>query len=135
MVLGLGVFGALAGSVMVHAQWTTPTPPAGWFGNTADVWGQFGLAGWTSGSTSMTGLITGFINWVLGLLSLIALVICLYGGFKMVTAAGDDAKYKEGFKILKQAAIGLIVIGLSWIIVSTIFKLIGNVSTGSTGTV
>jgi len=130
MVLGLATFGFFAWSAMVHAQTT-----AGWFGNTADVGGQFGLAGWTTGSTSMTALIKGFINWVLGLLSLIALCICLWGGFQMVTAAGDDAKYKGGFKILKQAAVGLIVIGLSWIIVSTIFSLIWNVATGSKGTV
>jgi len=58
-------------------------------------------------------------------LSLIALGMALFGGFKMVTAAGDDGKYKEGFKVLKQAAIGLVVVGLSWIIVSTIFALIG----------
>jgi hypothetical protein len=57
-------------------------------------------------------------------LSLIALAMALFGGFKMVTAAGDDGKYKEGFKVLKQAAIGLVVVGLSWIIVSTIFLLI-----------
>ena len=44
----------------------------------------------------------------------------------MVTAAGDETKYKEGFKVLKQAAIGLAVIGLSWLIVSFIFLLIGG---------
>ena len=36
-----------------------------------------------------------FLNWVLGILSLVALVVLLYGGFNMVTAAGDDAKYKK----------------------------------------
>ncbi|MEI7558636.1 MAG: hypothetical protein WCJ45_07785 [bacterium] len=51
-----------------------------------------------------------FINWMLGMLALIALVILLRGGFQMVTAAGDDAKYKKGFKILQQAAIGLVFI-------------------------
>ena len=51
-----------------------------------------------------------FINWMLGMLATIALVICLYAGFIMVTAAGDDAKYKKGMGILKQAGIGLVVI-------------------------
>jgi hypothetical protein len=58
----------------------------------------------------MLSVARNFVNWVLGLLSLIALGMALYGGFKMVTAAGDDGKYKEGFKILKQAAIGLIIV-------------------------
>ena len=50
----------------------------------------------------------------------------------MVTSAGDETKYKAGFKVLKNAAIGLIVIGLSWIIVSIIFRAITQ--TGSAAT-
>jgi hypothetical protein len=63
----------------------------------------------------------------LGLISLVALLMALYGGFQMVTSAGDDTKYKAGFKVLKNAAIGLIIIGLSWILVSSIFWIIGTV--------
>ncbi|MDR3169511.1 MAG: pilin [Candidatus Peribacteria bacterium] len=69
-----------------------------------------------------------FINWMLGMLATIALVICLYAGFLMVTAAGDDAKYKKGMGILKQAGIGLVIIGLSWLIVSVVFWLISTMS-------
>ncbi len=93
-------------------------------------WQQFGLA-WGTGQGEEMGLIKvvkTVINRVLTLLALIALVLALYGGFQMVTAAGDDGKYKAGFKVLKQAAIGLIVIGLSWIIVTSIFWLIGKSS-------
>ncbi len=68
-----------------------------------------------------------FINWMLGMLALVALVILLYGGFIMVTAAGDDAKYKKGFKILQQAAIGLIFIWVSWLVVSVIFWLLTTI--------
>lgn len=59
------------------------------------------------------------------MLSLIALVILLRGGFQMITAAGDDAKYKKGFKILQQAGVGLLFIGVSRLIVSVIFWLLG----------
>lgn len=68
------------------------------------------------------------INWLLGILATIALVICLYAGFLMVTAAGDDKKYQQGITILKHAAIGLAIIWLSWLIVSVIFWFIGNAS-------
>ena len=51
----------------------------------------------------------------------------------MVTAAGDDGKYKAGFKILKQAAIGLAFIALAWFMVSIIFWLIGTVGAKTTG--
>ncbi len=70
-------------------------------------------------------VIKSFINWMLGILALIALCILLRGGFQMVTAAGDDAKYKKGFKILQQAGIGLVFIGVSWLVVSVIFRLLG----------
>ncbi|MDR2415784.1 MAG: pilin [Candidatus Peribacteria bacterium] len=72
--------------------------------------------------------IKSFINWVLGMLATVALVICLYAGFLMVTSAGDEAKYKKGMDILKRAGIGLIIIGLAWLIVSVVFWLIGNMT-------
>ena len=67
-----------------------------------------------------------FINWVLWMLSLIALVICLRGWFQMLTASGDEGKYKKWFTILKQAAIALAVIWLSWLFVTLILYLINN---------
>lgn len=66
------------------------------------------------------------INWILWILATIALVICLYGWFKMVTAAGDEKKYGEWLNVLKYAAIGLAIIGLSWMIVSVIFWFVGT---------
>ncbi|GHW02522.1 hypothetical protein AGMMS50249_3080 [candidate division SR1 bacterium] len=84
-----------------------------------------------NGSSSLLDMIVKAINWVLGLLSIIALVICLYGGFMMVTAAGDDAKFKKGQGILKQAAIGLAVILLARAIVSIVFWFVNSM--GSTG--
>jgi len=72
--------------------------------------------------------IKSFINWTLGMLATIALVLCLYAGFMMVTSTGDDAKYKKGLDIIKKAAIGLIIIGLAWLIVSIIMWLIQNLT-------
>jgi hypothetical protein len=109
IVMGLGIF---AWSTMVNAQLTTQV------GKTTA--GTF----WVNSDKTLIEVIKSFINRVLLLLSLIALAIALYGGFKMVTAAGDEGKYKEGFKILKQAAVGLIIVWLSWVIVSTVFWLV-----------
>lgn len=82
-----------------------------------------------TGSDSLITSIKTFINWVLGLLATIALCILLWGGFQMVTAAGDEEKYATGFKILKQAGIGLAFIGLAWFVVSIIFFLLNLVTT------
>lgn len=51
----------------------------------------------------------------------------------MVTATWDDGKYKEGFKILKQAAMWLFFIWLSRLIVSMIFWIIWLVTGSGSG--
>lgn len=74
------------------------------------------------------------INWVLGILSFIALVLCLWGGFQMMTSGGDSKKYESGLNLLKWAAIGLAVIAVSWLIVSLIFYVInGSAAQGTEG--
>jgi hypothetical protein len=86
------------------------------------------------GSTSMAQdslikTIKNFINRVLGILALIALIILLRGWFQMVTAAWSDEKYKKWFKILQQAAVWLAFVALSWLVVSLIFYVIGLITT------
>ncbi len=78
---------------------------------------------------SLINVIKWFINWTLGILALIALIVLLRWGFQMVTAAWDEEKYKKGWTILKQAAIWLVIIGLAWFIISLIFRLINLTST------
>ena len=73
------------------------------------------------------------INWVLWILSMIALVLCLWGGFQMMTSGGDSKKYESGLNVLKWAAIGLAIIACSWLIVSLIFYVInGSISWSGT---
>ena len=88
-----------------------------------------GVGGNTEGTGSkLIDSVKSFINWMLGMLATIALVICLYAGFLMVTSAGDEKKYEQGMNILKKAGIGLIIIGLAWLIVSVVMWLIGNLT-------
>ena len=132
----LAFFGLAVGSLTtVHAQswnnqfyWNQATSDgSSGFGVATDA-GDLGVAG-AGNDTNLVDGIKGFVNWVLGLLSFIALCVLLYGGFQMITAAGDEAKYNAGLTILKQAAIGLIFVGLSWMIVTFIFSIIGVVTT------
>lgn len=67
-----------------------------------------------------------WVNWVLGILALIALIIIMYGGFLMVTSAGNDDSYSKWFTILKYAAVWLILIGIAWFVVSIIFWLVAQ---------
>lgn len=64
------------------------------------------------------------INRILWILWLIALLMLIRWGLQMVTAAGNEERYNNGWKILKQAAIWLAFIGVSWFIVSLILYVI-----------
>ena len=74
--------------------------------------------------TLISQIIQTAVNWILGMLAMIVLLLLIYGGFQMVTAAGDEEQYGKWFTILKQAAFGLVMIWLAWFIVSLIFFLI-----------
>lgn len=68
-----------------------------------------------------------FINYALGFLALIAFAMLIWGGYKMVASGGDEEAYKEGIKVLKNAAIGIAFIAVSWFLVTFIFFAIGAV--------
>ncbi len=99
---------------------------------------------WISTDNKLTGQTTAWdtgvkvvkrtINMCLWLLSTIAVVICMYGWFLMVTAAGDEKKYQKGLSVLKYAAIWLAIIALSWIIVGVIFRFIGAAANDNNAT-
>jgi hypothetical protein len=62
------------------------------------------------------------------MLAFVALVVVLYGWFQMVTAAGDDAKFKSWKTALKKVTIGIIGIGASWLIISFFFWIVNTMS-------
>lgn len=48
----------------------------------------------------------------------------------MITAAGEDGKYQTGFKVLKQAAIGIAFVGLAWIFITFVFYFLSAITGG-----
>lgn len=65
--------------------------------------------------------IVGKVMWFLWLL---AVLLAIYGGFMILTAAWDDNKVKKGKTILTQAALGLVVIFLAYSIVNFVIGLL-----------
>lgn len=61
--------------------------------------------------------VTRIIQWVLGLLGLIAVIMIIIGGFRWMTAGGNEEKVEAAKKILTAAIIGLIIVLLAWAIV------------------
>jgi hypothetical protein len=62
--------------------------------------------------------IANIIRTAMGLLGIIAVLIVLYGGFKWMTAAGDDTKVGDAKKIITAGIIGLIIIISAYAIAS-----------------
>lgn len=71
------------------------------------------------------------INWILWLLATIALVICMYAWFKVLTSGGDSKWYDAWMKILKNAALWLALILLAWMIVSLVFWFVDTLTPAS----
>ena len=56
----------------------------------------------------------GIINLVLSFLGLVAVVIVLIGGFKWMTAGGNEEKVGSAKKLLVGGLIGLVIVLLAW---------------------
>ncbi|MCX6799658.1 MAG: pilin [Candidatus Falkowbacteria bacterium] len=126
---------AFAFSLMVvpvqFANAATSAAPSG--AGTLDPWG--GKAGDLGSATGLGNkdprdIIAGVINTVLGFLGVVAVCIILLGGFKYMTAAGEQAKVDEAKKLIISGIIGLVII-LSAFGIATF--VIGQLVTTTTG--
>lgn len=128
-MMGLAAFGGTLGFVSAgNNQQGTSTVPA-YQGKFGDVGSSAGVGVTGAGQDQGDGfvqIVKNVVNIIMGFLALITLVLLLWGGFQMVTAAGDDNKFQAGQKILKQAGIGLGFIAVSWFLVSMIFWIISK---------
>jgi hypothetical protein len=79
-------------------------------------------------SSGLLDTIKNAINWILWILATVALCVCIYWGFKMLTSWWDSKWYDAGRKVLKNAAIWLAIILLSWMIVSVVFWFVSTLS-------
>lgn len=76
--------------------------------------------------TTVLGL---YINIALAVVGIIAVGFLIYGGFRYITSAGNDEEAESAKKVIQNSIIGLIVIILSYVIVTVIFNALarGNI--------
>ena len=82
------------------------------------------------GTKDLVTTITDLINVGLGLLGVIAVIIVLVGGFKWMTAGGEEEKVGEARKIIIAGVTGLAIILASWAIARFVLEQLSN-ATGS----
>ncbi len=85
--------------------------------------------------TSPVKIATNIINVLMGLLSFLALCLILYSGFIWMTSGGSEEKVSQAKKILKNGAIGLLIIlsawGITYYILTTLVGATSNSNNGA----
>lgn len=74
----------------------------------------------TGGEGSIRRLVLRIINFFLGFLGILAVIMVIYGGVTYVTAGGAEDSVGNAKKIILYSLIGIVIILLSFAIVNTI---------------
>ncbi len=82
--------------------------------------------------TDLKKAVLNTLNLVLGLLTLVAVIMVIFGGFIWLTAAGNEEKVERAKKVISAAVIGLIIVLLSWAVVIFVARTTSNVTNTST---
>jgi hypothetical protein len=115
LLLAVGVF-TLGADLVAHAQLI----------DIADNPANISTA--TAGEGSFRSIARTIVNFILYFLGLIATVMVIYGGFLYITSGGDDTEKAK--KVLMYAAIGIVVVLISFALVNTLLTAADGVSTG-----
>lgn len=80
------------------------------------------------GARDPRDIIAAVINVLLGFLGIIAVILILFGGFKWMTAAGNEDKVAEAKKLMAAGVIGLIIILAAFALATFILNNLINVT-------
>ncbi len=101
------------------------TPQAVVFDPNSNVERNTGLGNATPGDVA-----SGVINWVLGLLMVIAISLVVYAGFLWMTAAGVEDRITKAKSILIGALFGIVIILASYGATLYVFENLVNITNG-----
>lgn len=108
-VKNIGLSLVIAGVCVVPAMAMAYTPQAVVFDPGSNVERNTGL-----GNASPTDVAAGIINWVLGLLMIISVILIIYGGFIWMFSRGNEEQVTKAKDILTGALIGAVIILASY---------------------
>lgn len=76
------------------------------------------------GQDDLIGWIRAILMFIVGLAGLIAVAILIFNGIKYMTASGDEQKIQSATSGITWAVIGLVVVGIAWLIVNFVINRI-----------
>ncbi len=68
-------------------------------------------------SCHAVGLINGVVVWLVAILGLIAAIIIVYAGFKLVTSAGNTAAKTQAKSLMTNMFIGYVIVLSAWLVI------------------
>ncbi len=77
----------------------------------------------------------GIIKAALSLIGILLVLLLLYGGFRWMTAAGNEDQVTEAKNVIKNAVIGIVIILISYSITTFVIKELNKATGGETGSI
>ncbi len=68
-------------------------------------------------STDLAGILMNITNYILGFITIVAVLMLIWGGIQYLTAAGDEAMVESAKHTITYAIIGLVIVGISYAVV------------------
>lgn len=68
-------------------------------------------------------MVVNFVKWVLGFLGLVSVIMIIYGGYRYLTAGGNEESVEKAKTVIKNAIIGLMIVLLSYAIALFVFTI------------
>ncbi|MBI3963533.1 MAG: Ig-like domain-containing protein, partial [Candidatus Kerfeldbacteria bacterium] len=69
------------------------------------------------GTADLQQTIINVVQWALGMLALVGVVMIIYGGIVWMTSAGNEQRIEKAKRIIRDAIIGTVIVLLAWAIV------------------
>jgi amino acid transporter len=83
--------------------------------------------------TSVPQIFKTVINWALGIAFGVAVIFLIIGGFRYITAGGNEESVEKGKSSVINALIGIVIIVLSYVIVNVVANLVQGNNSGVIG--
>jgi hypothetical protein len=88
------------------------------------------ILGWSgdqsaiAGASSLYTILLNTLNFLLGIVGVLAVIMLVIGGFMYLTAAGDEKRIDTGKDIIKYSIIGIVVVLSALVIVKQVVALL-----------
>jgi hypothetical protein len=73
-------------------------------------------------------LVITIINWMLGFIVLLAILVIIWGSTVYIASSGDQERVGQAKKTIKYALMGLIMSGLAWAVVNLVVTAFAGTS-------